>query len=307
MFDVPDEVSARVGADRRRPRRRRRRQLRRLPDGPRRAARRPRGQRRRPPGTGPRGIISNPNCTTLSMIVALGALHRALRPARARRRVLPGRLGRRPGRHRHPARPARQGRRRPRPRAPGPATCASVGRRLRAVPRAAGAERRPVGRLAARRTAGRARSSRSATSPARSSGCPTCKVSATCVRVPVITTHSLAVHAVFDARRRRRRGAAMLLRRAPGVVLVDDPAAGEFPTPADVVGTDPTWVGRVRSLARRPARARAVRLRRQPAQGRRAQHGPDRRAGRRRALTAARKSPVVISGSLSIPSGGRSS
>jgi aspartate-semialdehyde dehydrogenase len=30
------------------------------------------------------------------------------------------------------------------------------------------------------------------------------------------------------------------------VVLVDDPANGEFPTPADVVGTDPTWVGRVR-------------------------------------------------------------
>jgi aspartate-semialdehyde dehydrogenase len=27
---------------------------------------------------------------------------------------------------------------------------------------------------------------------------------------------------------------------------VDDPAAGEFPTPADVVGTDPTWVGRIR-------------------------------------------------------------
>ncbi len=37
-----------------------------------------------------------------------------------------------------------------------------------------------------------------------------------------------------------------LLRDAPGVVLCDDPAAGEFPTPADVVGTDPTWVGRVR-------------------------------------------------------------
>ena len=30
------------------------------------------------------------------------------------------------------------------------------------------------------------------------------------------------------------------------MVLIDDPAAGEFPTPADVAGTDPTWVGRVR-------------------------------------------------------------
>jgi aspartate-semialdehyde dehydrogenase len=30
------------------------------------------------------------------------------------------------------------------------------------------------------------------------------------------------------------------------VVLYDNPEAGDFPTPADVVGTDPTWVGRVR-------------------------------------------------------------
>ena len=29
-------------------------------------------------------------------------------------------------------------------------------------------------------------------------------------------------------------------------MLCDDPAEGEFPTPVDVVGTDPTWVGRVR-------------------------------------------------------------
>jgi aspartate-semialdehyde dehydrogenase len=28
--------------------------------------------------------------------------------------------------------------------------------------------------------------------------------------------------------------------------VADDPAAGEFPTPVDVVGTDPSWVGRVR-------------------------------------------------------------
>jgi len=37
-----------------------------------------------------------------------------------------------------------------------------------------------------------------------------------------------------------------ILDSAPGVVLYDDPATGEFPTPVDVVGTDPTWVGRVR-------------------------------------------------------------
>ena len=31
-----------------------------------------------------------------------------------------------------------------------------------------------------------------------------------------------------------------------GVKLVDDPETHQFPTPADVVGTDPTWVGRIR-------------------------------------------------------------
>ena len=64
--------------------------------------------------------------------------------------------------------------------------------------------------------------------------------------MPVVTTHSLAVHAVFqkpvDGRARREQA----LIDAPSVVLVDDPAALEFPTPADVVGSDPTFVGRIR-------------------------------------------------------------
>jgi aspartate-semialdehyde dehydrogenase len=76
-------------------------------------------------------------------------------------------------------------------------------------------------------------------------GLPDLKVSATCVRVPVVTGHSVAVHAVFgtevDA-----GGAREILRHAPGVILVDDPAAGEFPMPIDAVGTDPSWVGRIR-------------------------------------------------------------
>ena len=37
------------------------------------------------------------------------------------------------------------------------------------------------------------------------------------------------------------------MKSAPGVNLVDNPEKKEFPTPADVVGTDPTWVGRVRA------------------------------------------------------------
>ena len=76
-------------------------------------------------------------------------------------------------------------------------------------------------------------------------GLPDLKVAATCVRVPVITTHSLAVHAVF-AKEPSRKAAQDILQNAAGVKLVDDPENHMFPTPADAVGTDPTWVGRVR-------------------------------------------------------------
>jgi aspartate-semialdehyde dehydrogenase len=76
-------------------------------------------------------------------------------------------------------------------------------------------------------------------------GLPNLKVSATCVRVPVLTTHSLAVHAIFE-KEVSRKVAQDVLKNAAGVELVDDPENYKFPTPADVVGTDPTWVGRVR-------------------------------------------------------------
>jgi aspartate-semialdehyde dehydrogenase len=74
---------------------------------------------------------------------------------------------------------------------------------------------------------------------------PALPVVATCVRVPVVTTHSLSVHARFENELTLGR-AHEILATAPGVVLFDDPDAGDFPTPADAVGTDPAWVGRVR-------------------------------------------------------------
>src|SRR5919112_5122375 len=54
-------------------------------------------------------------------------------------------------------------------------------------------------------------------------GLPDLKVSATCVRVPVVTGHSIAVHAVFGSEV-DADGARDVLRQAPGVILVDDPA-----------------------------------------------------------------------------------
>jgi aspartate-semialdehyde dehydrogenase len=76
-------------------------------------------------------------------------------------------------------------------------------------------------------------------------GIPDLKVSATCVRVPVVTTHALSVHAVFD-NEISVDDARIALIEAPSVVVIDDPERGEFPTPADSVGSDPTFVGRLR-------------------------------------------------------------
>lgn len=76
-------------------------------------------------------------------------------------------------------------------------------------------------------------------------GLPNLPVSATCVRVPVSTTHSLAVHAVFKDTV-TAVAARAVLTQAPGIAVLDDPAGLGFPMPIDVVGTDPTWVGRIR-------------------------------------------------------------
>lgn len=82
-------------------------------------------------------------------------------------------------------------------------------------------------------------------------GMPDLKITATCVRVPVAVGHSLALHAVFE-RAVTRAQAQDVLRHSPGVVLVDDPDCGVYPTPADVAGTDPTLVGRVRQSLDEP-------------------------------------------------------
>jgi aspartate-semialdehyde dehydrogenase len=69
---------------------------------------------------------------------------------------------------------------------------------------------------------------------------PELKVSGTCVRVPVFTGHSLQINARF-ARPISPRRAADLLDGAPGVVL------SEVPTPLQAAGQDPTYVGRIRA------------------------------------------------------------
>ena len=68
---------------------------------------------------------------------------------------------------------------------------------------------------------------------------PDLRVAGTCVRVPVFTGHSLVLHAEF-ARDLSPEQATALLREAPGVALSD------IPTPLDAAGRDPSFVGRIR-------------------------------------------------------------
>ena len=71
-------------------------------------------------------------------------------------------------------------------------------------------------------------------------------VNPTCVRVPVFYGHSEAIH-IETERKITADEARELLRHAPGVELVDDPSAGLFPTPiTHGAGKDPVFVGRVR-------------------------------------------------------------
>jgi aspartate-semialdehyde dehydrogenase len=74
---------------------------------------------------------------------------------------------------------------------------------------------------------------------------PNLAISATCVRVPVLISHSLAIHVEFEERIRPDE-ARQILSKAPGLKVLDDPQHGEYPTPWDVAGTDDVFVGRIR-------------------------------------------------------------
>jgi aspartate-semialdehyde dehydrogenase len=71
------------------------------------------------------------------------------------------------------------------------------------------------------------------------------RVSATCVRVPVVTGHSEAVN-VETREPLDPDQARELLAAAPGVTVVDDPAAGRYPMALDAAGKDDVFVGRIR-------------------------------------------------------------
>nr|GMC92027.1 aspartate-semialdehyde dehydrogenase [Ipomoea batatas] len=71
------------------------------------------------------------------------------------------------------------------------------------------------------------------------------KVTATCIRVPVMRAHAESVNLQFE-NPLDEETAREILSRAPGVVVVDDRAANRFPTPLEVSNKDDVAVGRIR-------------------------------------------------------------
>ena len=198
-------------------------------------------------GQRPKGIISNPNCTTLSMMTAVGALHREFELTElvvASYQAASG-AGRHGVQRLYDELAALAGK--------------DVGVRGGDVAEALAAAGLParspfpaplamnvVPWAGSLKDDGWSSEELKVRNESRKIlGIPDLKVSATCVRVPVVTTHALAVHAVF-ARPVTVAQARKVLEAAPTIVLADDPAAGVWPTPAAVVGADPTYVGRLR-------------------------------------------------------------
>jgi aspartate-semialdehyde dehydrogenase len=87
-------------------------------------------------------------------------------------------------------------------------------------------------------------------------GDPSIAISATCVRVPVVNGHSEAVN-VQTRRALSPERARELLGAAPGVTVLDDPDAALYPLAIDATGHDDVFVGRIR---RDPGHERALDL-----------------------------------------------
>ncbi len=87
-------------------------------------------------------------------------------------------------------------------------------------------------------------------------GDPEIAISATCVRVPVVTGHSEAVNVQTRDELSPER-ARELLAAAPGVTVLDDPGAALYPLAIDASGKDDVFVGRIR---RDPGHERALDL-----------------------------------------------
>ena len=185
----------------------------------------------------PKGIIANPNCTTLSLIVAVGALHRAF----ALREMVVASYQAASG--------------------AGQAGIDTLYAQLdkvagsRALGQRAGDLRAAVGDFgpfpaplalnvvpwagSLKEDGWSSEELKIRNESRKILGLPGLKVHATCVRVPVYTGHSVSLNVEFERPLSPER-ATELLKSAPGVVVSD------VPTPLAAAGNDPSYVGRIR-------------------------------------------------------------
>jgi aspartate-semialdehyde dehydrogenase len=180
----------------------------------------------------PKGIVANPNCSTIQMVVALKPLHDLARI----KRVVVATYQASSGKGATGLREL-------------DAQVAAVGRG-EPVPAAAAHAARLAGNVLPHDwKAGDEGYTEEEWKMVRETrkilGDDTLPVSPTTARVPVRIGHSEAINLEFHNPVTVEQ-AREALRRAPGVVLLDDPARGEVPLPLDVEGRDEVFVGRIR-------------------------------------------------------------
>lgn len=182
-------------------------------------------------GRPPRGIVANPNCSTIQLLVALAPIHRASRIRRivvSTYQAISG-AGHAAVEHfRAQARALAAGEEMP----PGPITKQLAGSLLMEWKRdeASGYQEEELKMIHETR---------------KILGDREIRVSPTTVRVPVVNGHSESV-AIECERPITAREVRELLGGAEGVRLVDDFARGVYPTPLDASGIDDVLVGRIR-------------------------------------------------------------
>jgi aspartate-semialdehyde dehydrogenase len=178
-----------------------------------------------------KGIIANPNCSTIQMVAVLKPLHDAARIKRVVVSTYQAVSG------------------------AGQAAIDELERQVEA--RAQGREPRPakfphaiafncLPQIDVFLEGGETKEERKMVDETRKiMGLPGLPVSATCVRVPVVNAHSESVNVEFERPITPER-ARELLSRAPGVQVVDETAKSAYPMPIAASGRDPVYVGRVR-------------------------------------------------------------
>lgn len=81
---------------------------------------------------------------------------------------------------------------------------------------------------------------------------PELEVAATCVRLPIETGHSESVYVELESTDATVEDVKSILKDAPGITLQDDPSQQIYPMPADAVGKNDVFVGRIRKDLDRP-------------------------------------------------------